>query len=80
VEGLKHQQHLLEGHADPITVRCDHKNLGYYKQAQSLTPQQIHWQQQLSEFNIWLVYTPGIKLVAPNALSRQPDHGKEELI
>src|SRR6202012_2281499 len=78
MESLKHWRHHLEGHTDPILVRCDHKNLGYYKKPQSLTARQTRWHQRLSEFNIKLEYTPGTQLVAPDRLSRQADFGKEE--
>ena len=77
VESLKHWQHHLEGHLLTMIIRCDHKNLRYYKQLQSLTTQQIQWQQWLSEFNVKLVYTPGSKLIVPDSLSRWLDHRKE---
>jgi hypothetical protein len=46
----------------------------YFHTAQKLTHRQAHWQLILSLFDIELHHVLGMKLAAPDTLSRRPDH------
>lgn len=54
IYSLKEWRYLLLGGLHPIMVRCDHKNLTYYKDPQ--------WWNELSRYNLNLIHTPGMKL------------------
>ena len=71
IRGLKAWKHYLMG--APITIRCDHKNLTFFRNPQFLTPRQARWQIFLSLFDYKLAHVPGQKLIQADALSRRPD-------
>lgn len=70
IYSLKEWRYLLLGALHPIMVRCDHKNLTYYKDLQ--------WWNELSCYNLNLIHTPGMKLTQADALSCQSDHVNTE--
>ena len=76
IRALKTWRHYLEG--PEITIRCDHKNLTYFKNPQFLTDRQARWQLYLSRFNYKLDYVPGKKLIQADVLSRRPDFMQNE--
>jgi len=78
IRALTEWRHYLEGNPHPVIVFTDHKNLLYFRTAQKLTRRQARWQLILSMFDIELHHVPGTKLVAPDALSRRPDHNPED--
>src|SRR5258705_13353026 len=78
IYSLKEWRHLLLGAPHAIMVKCDHKNLTYYRDPQCLTPQQARWWNELSCYNLNFIHTPGVKLIQANALSRCPDHVNNE--
>jgi hypothetical protein len=48
--------------------------------AQKLNDRQARWSLYLSEFDLKLIYLPGMKMVQSNALSRRPDYGTDKQI
>lgn len=71
IQGLKAWRQYLLG--PEILIRCDHKNLTYYWEPQTLTPRQARWHLFLSQFNYKIQHIQGIKMVQADALSRRPD-------
>jgi hypothetical protein len=69
---------LLRGSPHPIIVHCDHKNLGFYKANNKLMPRQARWLMKLQLFDMRWEYVPGNKLIQADALSRRPDHIKDD--
>ena len=72
IRALKAWRHYLLG--PEILIRCDHKNLTYFKQSQNLTPRQARWHLYLSQFNYKIAHTPGSQMVQADALSRRSDY------
>jgi hypothetical protein len=72
--GFKMWRHYLLGAEHPTTVRCDHKNLLYFRAPQLLTPRQARWQIFMSQFDFTMTHIPGPQLVQADSLSRRPDH------
>ena len=62
----------------PIIVHCDHKNLAFYKEVQKLTTRQARWFEKLQDYDLLWEYIPGSKLIQADALSRRPDHTKDD--
>src|SRR6266850_7068103 len=59
-------------------MQCNHKNLGFYKETNKVTLRQARWLSKLQAFNLLCEYTPGSKVIQANALSRRPDHVKDD--
>lgn len=76
--GLQAWRHYLLG--PKITIRCDHKNLTFFKKSQFLSPRQARWQLFLSMFDYMITHVPGAQMVQADALSRHADFmmGPEE--
>ena len=72
--GLMAWRHYLEGSPFPVLVMTDHKNLTYFRAPQNLSCRQVHWQIDLSVFDLQLLHVPGKDLSVPDALSRRADH------
>ena len=62
------------GSPHPVIIHCDHKNLGFYKQTNKVTPRQARWLSLLQEYDLLWEYVPGPKLIQADALSRRPDY------
>ena len=71
IRALKMWRHYLEG--PELLIRCDHKNLTYFKNPQFLTDRQARWHLYLFRFNYKLAHIPGSKLVQADTLSRRSD-------
>jgi len=78
IQALTEWHHYLEGNPHPVIIFMDHNSLLYFHTAQKLTHCQACWQLILSMFDIELHHIPGMKLAAPDTLSRRPDHHPTE--
>jgi hypothetical protein len=76
VRAFKTWKHYLLG--NNTLIRCDHKNLLYFKDPQVLTPRQARWQIYLSMFDFQITHIPGPQMVQADALSRRPDHMEDD--
>ena len=74
IRALETWKYLLMGSPHPIHIHCDHKNLGFYKKTNKVTPRQARWLTFLQDYNLLWEYVPGSKLIQADALSRRPDH------
>src|ERR1700760_4259924 len=74
IHALETWRHALLGSPPPIIVHCDHRNLGFYKKANKVSPRQARWLSFLQQFNLQWQYVPGSKLIQADALSRRHDH------
>ena len=68
IQALKAWRHYLLGLE--ILIRCDHKNLTYFKQSQNLMPRQTQWHLYLSQFNYKIAHMLGSQMVQADALSQ----------
>ena len=70
VLALKQWFHLLRG-PQQVHVHTDHESLRYLKTCpRPLTPRQARWSQFLEEYNLTLLYVPGLENPAADACSR----------
>jgi hypothetical protein len=74
VRAIETWRYLLLGLPHPVIIHCDHKNLGFYKQTNQVTPQQAQWLSLLQPYDLLWEYIPGPKLIQADTLSRRPDH------
>ena len=70
---LKAYRYLLWGAKQPILIRCDHKNLDYFKEAQKLTGRQARWRAFLEDYKYEFMYVPGRMNTLADILSRRED-------
>src|SRR5258708_28658897 len=72
--------HFLEGAMEKFEILMDHQNLAYFRDAQKLNCQQVHWSLFLSHFDFSLHHQPGWLMGRPDALSQRSDHphGKDD--
>jgi hypothetical protein len=70
IYALEEWKYLLLGADHETVIHCDHKNLTYYRSPQKLSARQARWWNNLSQYNIKLIHTPGAKLIQADALSR----------
>ena len=61
-----------------IEILNDHRNLMYFRTAQTLNHHQARWSLYLSRFDYSLTHRAGKHSAKPNALSRRIDHQVEE--
>lgn len=78
IRGLQAFRHYLEGSPHIVLIRCDHKNLTFFRHAQRLRPRQFRWHLELSMYNIKITHTPGKKMAMADALSRWSSYGEGE--
>src|SRR6266478_2049973 len=74
IRAIETWRYLLMGSPHPVIIHCDHKNLGFYKQMNKVTPCQAQWLSMLQDYDLLWEYVPGPKLIQADALSRRPDH------
>ena len=74
---LEEWRHTLEGTKHTIEILNDHRNLTYFRMAQTLNHRQAWWSLYLSWFDYSLTHRAGKHLAKPNALSRQIGHQVE---
>ena len=72
--GLEEWRHILEGTKHRIEILNDHRNLMYFRMAQTLNCCQAQWFLYLSQFNYSLTHRASKLLAKPNALSRCVNH------
>ena len=73
VMAVKHWRCYLEGNPHPTKVLTDHKGLQWLSSKAELTGRQARWVEQLSDVEYEVVYVPGPKNAAADALSRRAD-------
>lgn len=78
IRALKEYRQYLEGQNHVVDIFTDHKNLEYFMGSQDLSRRQARWALFLSRFNFRLHHRPGKLSAKPDALSRRPDHFKED--
>ena len=66
---LKEWWHYLTWTAHPVTIITDHKNLGYFKQPQNLTHQQVRWMLFLQDYDLVWGVEWEVNMGPANALS-----------
>jgi hypothetical protein len=75
---LEEWRHYVLGLPQPVEIWLDHKNLEYWATSQHLSRQQAYWYRTLQEYNFVLCYKKGTTNGQADALSRWPDHYKED--
>ena len=78
IRALEEWRHYLEGQGIPVEIWTDHKNLEYFMKAQNITRRQARWALFLSRFDFTLHHKPRKLSTKPDALSRRPDHFKND--
>ena len=78
VEILKTWHHYLEGCKHEILVLTDHNNLRRFIDIKSLSFNQVHWSQELSQYHFRINYGKGKANGAANALSRFSQRSLDE--
>ena len=73
IRALEEWWHYIQGSSHTTVILSNHKNLTYYQEARKLNHRQVRWSLYLSEFDIKLVHTPGMKMLLSDALSQQLD-------
>jgi len=61
-----------------VTVYTDHQNLQSFLTKKVWNQRQIRWAQELTNYNLKIVYRPGSRGGKPDALSRRPQYHPEE--
>ena len=75
--GLEEWRHILEGTKHMIEILNDHRNLTYFRTAQTLNRCQAWWSLYLSQFDYSLAHRAGRHSAKPDALSRRVNHQPE---
>jgi len=73
VETLKQWRNYLEGANYKVLIRCDHKNLEYFKTSKVLSRRQARWSEIISAYDIVIEHLEGSKNPADGP-SRRPDY------
>ena len=79
VKVFKQWKSYLEESENSIQVYTDHKNLMYFIIIKVLNQQQVHWSEELSNFNFKIYYQKGFKNVKTDALSWRSNYMKNKL-
>lgn len=69
IRGLQAFRHYLEGSPHKVIIRCDHKNLTFFRHAQQLRPRQFRWHLERSMYNLEITHIPGKHMAMADALS-----------
>ena len=77
IRRLEEWRHILEGTKHTIEILNDHRNLMYFRTAQTLNRHQTRWSLYLSQFNYSLAHRASRHSAKPDALSRCVDHQHE---
>ena len=78
IRALEAWHHYLEGLPQCFEIQSDHKNLEYWRTAQHLTRRQARWALDLSRFDFEIMHKPDTSNGRADALSRRPDHQKND--
>ena len=70
VRALEEWRHYIQGSPHTTMILSNHKNLTYYQEVRKLNRRQARWSLYLSEFDIKLIHTLGMKMVLSDALSQ----------
>ena len=79
LHGLRHWAYLLKATAHPIIMLTDHRNLLFYQEPHKLSNRVAGWINEMSQYNLKIVYKPGATNRA-DALSRRPDYAMDTSI
>src|SRR5258705_6348232 len=71
MRALDEWHHFLEGATEKFKILMDHWNLTYFRDAQKLNHQQVHWSLFLLCFDFSLCHQPGQLMGKPDALSQR---------
>jgi len=78
MEAFKEWKRYLWGEEEPLTVYTDHQSLQFFLTKKVWNQRQIRWAQELTNYNLKIVFRPGSKGGKPDALSRRPEYRPEE--
>jgi len=78
MEAFKQWKRYLVGEEEPVTVDTDHQNLQSFLTTKVWNQRQIQWVQELTNYNIKIVYRPERRGRKPYVLSRRPEYRHEE--
>ena len=73
IYALKTFRYLLLGAQKQFIIRCDHKNLTYFKSPQKISTRQARWNELLQDYNFKLIHFPGKSNTIADLLSRRTD-------
>ncbi|QRW22888.1 Retrotransposable element Tf2 protein [Rhizoctonia solani] len=74
IKALEEWRIFLEATDRPIQVFTDHRNLEYWRHAQTFNQRHARWRIFLSDFNFEIHYCPGKQSGKPDALSRRSNY------
>lgn len=74
VEAVRRFKPFIAGSPHTLTIRSDHRNLGFFLQSQNWNPRQMRWFTELQDLNFKFEYVPGPQQVLSDALSRRSDY------
>ena len=72
IYALKKWRHYVFG--TTIRAYTDHQSLVLWHTFKNLTGRKARWVLELSQYNVELVYKPGLENIVADTLSRRPDH------
>jgi len=78
MEAFTEWKRYLWGEEEPVTVYTDHQNLQSFLTKKVWNQPQIRWAQELTNYNLNIVYRPGNRGGKPNASNRRPEYCPEE--
>ena len=78
MEAFKEWKRYLWGEEEPVMVYTDQQNLQSFLTKKVWNQRQIRWAQELTNYNLKIVYRPGSRGGKPDALSRRPEYRPEE--
>jgi len=78
MEVFKEWKRYLWGDEEPVTVYTDHQNLQSFLTKKVWNQWQIRWAQELTNYNIKIVYRPQSRGRKPDTLSRRPEYCPEQ--
>jgi Reverse transcriptase (RNA-dependent DNA polymerase)/RNase H-like domain found in reverse transcriptase/Integrase zinc binding domain/Chromo (CHRromatin Organisation MOdifier) domain len=78
VEACRQWRTYLQGSKFPIKIYTDHKNLVYFTTTKELNRRTTRWWEELAQYNLQIIHTPGRENAQADALSRRADHEATE--
>jgi len=78
MEAFKEWRRYLRGEEESVTVYTDHQNLQSLLTKKVWNHRQIRAAQELTNYDLKIVYRPGSRGGKPDALSRRPEYRPEE--
>lgn len=72
-ETLLHFRPWLLSSPFPIRFYTDHRNLEDFTLSAKLTARVMRWQQTFADFDLKVIFQPGVRMIVPDALSRKAE-------